>query len=192
MPFKVYKDVSIDRSFLAEMRYKNWNVRTVLNWPMWERGKMGWDGVEGGLISGERPDVRARERWGLNWLPKERLRNGDFGKKYSICPEMWLPFWFYTGSLKILQPCRNSFIAQTQRNLKSLCLGRGLFFGGMCGSTESCYKNGMRQTTPRQDVEFTHLQRADLISLSLCWSLLWTDLLVVMWGWVMRGGPETF
>lgn len=91
-----------------------------------------------------------------------------------------------------MQLRRNSFIVQMQRDLKSPCLGRGLFFGDMCGSTESCCKNGMRQTTPRQDVEFTDLQQADPISLGLCWSLLWTDLPCGNEGLSSKGGLKHF
>lgn len=93
-----------------------------------------------------------------------------------------------------MQPRRNSFIVQMQRDLKSPCLGRGLLFGDMCGSTESRCKNGMRQTTARQDidVEFTHLQQADPISLGLCWSLLWTDLPRGNEGLSSKGGLKHF
>jgi hypothetical protein len=112
-----------------------------------------------------------------NLLLKGGLRSGNLGRNalYNLkCNFLFgstqEAFWFCSHvETPSLYKCREIFHL-------SLCLGMRLFFWEMRGNTESCCKNGMRQTTPQQDTEFTNLQRADPISPSLWWSLLWTDL----------------
>lgn len=97
---------------------------------------------------------------------------GIFRKPWKVTSSLLLPRKAFRSCSHVETPS----LYKCREILNLRVWGGDCSLGDMCGSTESCCKNGMRQTTPRQDVEFTDLQRADPISLSLCWSLLWTDL----------------